>query len=220
MQRSLNNLIALGMLAAMAVAQTTAKPQPVKPMPATTTKTGAANPAAQKPVPAKPSPKTAQSTAVPAKAAAKPAAVPAKTTATAAKTPAAKPAAAKAEAKKEAAPETAKVTRSGRRDPFVSPVRLQEQRMATGPAACNTGAACLQVNQISLLGVVKTQKGMIAMVQNAAKKQYNLHENDKVYNGEVVRITGDSIVFRENAMDSMGRPTTREVVKRVTAPSS
>jgi hypothetical protein len=39
-----------------------------------------------------------------------------------------------------------------------------------------------------------------------------------VQNGVVVKITGDSIVFSETVTDPLGRPVTREVVKRVTAP--
>jgi hypothetical protein len=59
---------------------------------------------------------------------------------------------------------------------------------------------------------------MIAMVENASKKQYNLREKDPVFNGQVMKITGDSLIFRENMTDSTGHQSTREVVKRVTAP--
>jgi Tfp pilus assembly protein PilP len=95
---------------------------------------------------------------------------------------------------------------------------LQEERMRSNPA-CTTGARCLVISQVVLKGVVKTQNGMIAMVENAAKKQYNLHEKDIVQNGSVLKITGDSIVFQENATDPLGRSITKEVVKRVTVPA-
>jgi Tfp pilus assembly protein PilP len=89
--------------------------------------------------------------------------------------------------------------------------------MRSNPA-CTTGARCLVISQVVLKGVVKTQNGWIAMVENAAKKQYNLHEKDAVQNGVVTKITGDSIVFTETVTDPLGRPVSREVVKRVTAP--
>jgi len=38
-------------------------------------------------------------------------------------------------------------------------------------------------------------------------------------NAVVVRITGDSVIFRENVMDGLGHSTEREVVKRVNAPA-
>jgi Tfp pilus assembly protein PilP len=109
--------------------------------------------------------------------------------------------------------------RSGRRDPFVSPVRARQEADRSNPV-CTTGARCLPINQIVLKGVVKTPSGMIAMVENAARKQYNLRENDPVLNGMVLKITGDSIIFRETVTDAVGRPATREVVKRVTAPTA
>jgi Tfp pilus assembly protein PilP len=205
---------------------------PAKPQPKT-----AAAPATAKAAPkaaAATAPKTAAATAPktpakvqsakPAVTAAKPAAPAKPVTKPAAKpavkppaTPAANSAASKPAEEKKAtlAPE---ISRTGRRDPFISPVRLAEERMRSNPA-CTSGARCLVISQVVLKGVVKTQNGMIAMVENGAKKQYNLHEKDVVQNGSVVKITGDSIVFQETATDPLGRPVTKEVVKRVTVPA-
>src|SRR4029077_16211732 len=105
-----------------------------------------------------------------------------------------------------------------RRDPFVNPLQLQEDKMKN-TAACTTGARCLMIDQVVLKGVVKTQAGMIAMVENSARKQYNLREKDPVYNGFVLKITGDTIVFKETTTDTLGKPNSREVVKRVTVPA-
>ena len=106
----------------------------------------------------------------------------------------------------------------GKRDPFVSPIST-----ATGvalPASnCSSGKRCLVIDQLVLRGVVKTEAGMIAVVANSLNKAYFLRENDPVFNGYVVRITGDSVVFKENTVDRIGRQVTREVVKKVTAPS-
>jgi hypothetical protein len=35
----------------------------------------------------------------------------------------------------------------------------------------------------------------------------------------VMRITGDSVVFQETVPDKLGKPLTREVVKRITTPA-
>lgn len=107
---------------------------------------------------------------------------------------------------------------SRRRDPFVNPLQLQDDKLRN-TAACTTGARCLMIDQVVLKGVVKTQAGMIAMVENASKKQYNLREKDPVYNGFVLKITGDTIVFKESNVDNLGKATSKEVVKRVTVPA-
>jgi len=116
-----------------------------------------------------------------------------------------------------AAPGSKAAAPRGRRDPFVSPVKLVEDSLQSS-AACSTGARCLIIDQIELKGVVKTTGGMIAMVENGARKQYNLRENDPVYNGFVFKITGDSIIFHQNVIDALGKQSTKEVVKRVTVP--
>lgn len=114
---------------------------------------------------------------------------------------------------KKAAPKPINLT--GRRDPFVSPV-VNRSMVGSG---CSTGKKCLAIDQISLKGVVKAEAGMIAVVVNAMNKAYFLRENDPVFNGYVVKITGDSIVFKETLQDKLGKPFTREVTKRITTPA-
>lgn len=134
----------------------------------------------------------------------------------AAKKVAAKPAAPPAQAA--AAPAEPKekkmITAEGRRDPFLSPV----VNSPTGPG-CSTGKRCLAIDQIILRGVVKSETGMIAVVVNAMNKAYFLKENDPVFNGYVMKITGDSVVFKESYMDKLGKEFTREVVKKITTPA-
>ena len=104
---------------------------------------------------------------------------------------------------------------AGRRDPFVSPI----VRATSGPGPiCETGKRCLMVDQIVLKGIVKSPNGFIAVVENPLKRAYFLRENDPVFNGSVVRITGDSVTFREMTTDKLGKQSMREVVKKVNAP--
>jgi len=86
-------------------------------------------------------------------------------------------------------------------------------------AACTGGKRCLLVDQIALRGIVRTPTKWIAMVENPARKTYYLYENDPIFNAVVVRITGDSVIFRESVQDALGHSTEREVVKRVNAPA-
>jgi type II secretory pathway component PulC len=104
---------------------------------------------------------------------------------------------------------------TGRRDPFVSPVVSR----AMSGSGCSTGKRCLAIDQINLRGVVKSDDGMIAVVVNALDKAYFLHENDPVFNGYVVRITGDSVIFKESVQDKFGKPFTREVTKKIFTPA-
>lgn len=110
-------------------------------------------------------------------------------------------------------PEEKKWALTGKRDPFFSPVVQQ-----SAGSGCSTGKKCLEIGQINVRGVVKADSGFIAVVTNSLNKAYFLHENDPVFNGYVVRITGDSVVFQENMQDKLGKPFTREVVKKIYTP--
>jgi Tfp pilus assembly protein PilP len=103
----------------------------------------------------------------------------------------------------------------GRRDPFVSPV----VNRSMGGSGCSSGKRCLAVDQIALTGIVKADSGMIAIVINAMNKAYFLRENDPVFNGFVVKITGDSIIFKETLQDKLGKSFTREVTKKISTPA-
>jgi hypothetical protein len=118
-----------------------------------------------------------------------------------------------AEAPKQPKPEEKKWSMSGKRDPFFSPVVQQHG------SGCATGKKCLEIGAINVRGVVKSDTGFIAVVTNNLNKAYFLRENDPVFNGYVVKITGDSIVFKQNFQDRLGKPFTKDVVKRITTPA-
>jgi hypothetical protein len=107
-----------------------------------------------------------------------------------------------------------KYAANGRRDPFISPVVSH-----AGGSGCSTGKKCLEIGAINLRGVVRAESGFIAVVSNDINKAYFLRENDPVFNGYVMKITGDSIVFQETLQDRLGKTFTREVVKKITTPA-
>jgi Tfp pilus assembly protein PilP len=107
-----------------------------------------------------------------------------------------------------------KYSMTGKRDPFISPVVSRQ-----GGSGCSTGKKCLDIEQLAVRGVVKSDNGMIAVVTNGLNKAYFLRENDPVFNGYVVKITGDSVVFKETFQDRLGKPFTRDVVKKITTPA-
>jgi hypothetical protein len=118
-----------------------------------------------------------------------------------------------ATAPKATKPEEKKWAMNGKRDPFFSPVVQQSG------SGCSTGKKCLEIGAINLRGVVKSDNGFIAVVTNNLNKAYFLRENDPVFNGYVVKITGDSVVFQETIQDKLGKSFTREVVKKIYTPA-
>src|SRR6266536_1142318 len=198
----------------------------VKPaVPNTAVKTGSAVPAQAKPAPvqvksagtvaAKPvkqaaGAKSAKAAAQPKKAASAPKNRPPAASAASSKGPGASAA---EEAKKEDQEGSDKKWSMGKRDPFISPVVSH-----MGGSGCSTGKKCLEIGAINLRGVVRSENGFIAVVTNSLNKAYFLRENDPVFDGYVVKITGDSVTFKEMLQDRLGKAFTREVVKKLTTP--
>lgn len=103
----------------------------------------------------------------------------------------------------------------GKRDPFVSIIR----NGSTGGGTCTTGKKCLVIGQIELKGIVRTATETIAVVQNSQNKTYFLRENDPVFNGKLVKIQPDQVVFRETVVDRAGRQSSRDIIKRMLKPA-
>jgi Tfp pilus assembly protein PilP len=176
-----------------------AKAEPLKLVPAPKAA------AASKPEPLKPEPKTASKE--------QPKTVVAAKSAPASEVTVAAAPADKTSAAQQPKPQDKKWAMSGKRDPFFSPVVQQNG------SGCSTGKKCLEINAINLRGVVKSDAGFIAVVTNNLGKAYFLRENDPVFNGYVVRITGDSVTFSETIQDKLGKPFNREVVKKIFTPA-
>jgi len=101
----------------------------------------------------------------------------------------------------------------GRRDPFQSLIgpapKLQPGQRPPGPPG-------FLIDEIKLQGVVKTRaQGLIAMVNGPDNKGYLLRVSDKVLDGEVIRITPSSVVFRQEVNDPTRIERFREVVKEL-----
>ena len=65
-----------------------------------------------------------------------------------------------------------------------------------------------------MTGVFRTEQGYVAQVQSAAnEKSFLLREGDELYDGDVVRITENEIVFKQIVQDPTALKPFREVVK-------
>ena len=115
------------------------------------------------------------------------------------------------------APESYHYDPQGRRDPFQSLI---------GPAPKRTsgqvpGPPGFLIDEIKLQGIVKTkQQGLVAMVNGPDNKGYLIKVGDKVLDGEVIRITGTSVVFRQEVNDPTRIERFREVVKDISPEAS
>lgn len=101
----------------------------------------------------------------------------------------------------------------GRRDPFRSLIgpspRISRENAPPGPPG-------FMIDEIDLQGVFQTRQGLVAMVRGPDNNGYSMRVGDKVYDGEVIRITPASIVFRQEVNDPTRIERYREVVKELT----
>lgn len=103
----------------------------------------------------------------------------------------------------------------GRRDPFKSLlVGGGESAAATGPRP--KGVPGLLIDEIDLSGIFITPQGPVAQVQASNRKEsYLLRVGEHLYDGEVVNITSNEVVFRQKVDDPTALKPFREVVKKL-----
>jgi Tfp pilus assembly protein PilP len=99
----------------------------------------------------------------------------------------------------------------GKRDPFVALVNSSK-----GPAEhLPPGKAGLVIGTLTVQGTVQGANGMIAVIANPDQRVYFVREGDRLYDGEVQKISLDAVTFQQNTKDAFGKPIERTVVKRV-----
>ncbi len=108
-------------------------------------------------------------------------------------------------------PESYHYDPQGRRDPFQSLIgpapKLQLGQRPPGPPG-------FLIDEIKLQGIIQTrQQGLLAMINGPDNKGYLLKVGDKVLDGEVIRITPSSVVFRQEVNDPTRIERFREVIK-------
>ncbi len=104
--------------------------------------------------------------------------------------------------------------RGDRRDPFLSPLKRQEINLQRGPRP--EGKAGLLIDEISLTGIFETTEGTLAQVRGGPKdKSYLLEAGDQLYDGDVVAVRTNEVVFKKIINDPATPKPFREVVKRL-----
>jgi hypothetical protein len=99
-----------------------------------------------------------------------------------------------------------------RRDPFKSLLTGPDRPEFRGPRP--EGVPGLLIDEIDLKGIFHTSKGFVAQVLAAnQKKSYLLKEGDQLYDGDVVSISKNEVVFKQVVQDPTALKPFREVVK-------
>ncbi|HVT18614.1 MAG TPA: hypothetical protein VHQ90_20845 [Thermoanaerobaculia bacterium] len=103
-----------------------------------------------------------------------------------------------------------------RRDPFKSLLAAQDRPEFRGPRP--EGVPGLLIDEIDLKGIFRTAKGFVAQVNSAnQKKSFLLKEGDQLYDGDVVRIGRNEVVFKQIVQDPTALKPFREVVKSLSS---
>jgi len=99
-----------------------------------------------------------------------------------------------------------------RRDPFKSLLAKTDAPALHGPRP--EGVPGLLIEEIDLTGIFRTSKGFVAqVVASNQKKSYLLREGDQLYDGDVVSINKNEVVFKQIVQDPTALKPFREVVK-------
>ena len=109
-----------------------------------------------------------------------------------------------------AAPEPS-VDLVGKRDPFVALVNTSKG----GAEHLPPGKAGLVIGTLTVQGTVQGSNGMIAVIANPDQRVYFVREGDRLYDGDVQKISLDGVTFQQNTKDAFGKPIERTVVKRI-----
>lgn len=99
-----------------------------------------------------------------------------------------------------------------RRDPFKSLIAATELPELRGPRP--EGIPGLLIDEVILTGIFHTKDGFVAQVQSAEnEKSYLLKGGDQLYDGDVVQITDNEVIFKQIVQDPTALKPFREVVK-------
>lgn len=101
-----------------------------------------------------------------------------------------------------------------RRDPFKSLLRARDRIQLRGPRP--EGIPGLLIDELILTGIFKTERGWVGQVQAGNRqKSYLLKEGDQLYDGDVVAIADNEVVFKQIVQDPTALKPFREVVKKL-----
>jgi Tfp pilus assembly protein PilP len=101
-----------------------------------------------------------------------------------------------------------------RRDPFKSLLAARDRPALRGPRP--EGIPGLLIEELRVTGIFHTGQGWIAQVQAGDKQRsWLLKDGDQLYDGDVVSIAQNEVVFKQIVQDPTALKPFREVVKKL-----
>jgi len=101
-----------------------------------------------------------------------------------------------------------------RRDPFKSLLAARETNEPRGPRP--EGVPGLLIDEVIISGIFRTPEGWLAQVQAADnEKSYLIRVGDQLYDGDVLAISPNEVVFNQIVQDPTALKPFREVAKKL-----
>ncbi|MCP4218769.1 MAG: pilus assembly protein PilP [bacterium] len=101
----------------------------------------------------------------------------------------------------------------GRRDPFWDLLKGTDSAKIKRKGA--EGIAGLEIDQLELEGIVFRKGRYIALFKGPDSKPYDVNVGQDVYDGEIIKIDANSVVFKKILTIALGGTKERTIVKRL-----
>lgn len=105
----------------------------------------------------------------------------------------------------------------GRRDPFALPRAPAPLPQAAPSAVRPAGLKGQRVSELRLVGLVKAGGKFTALASGPGDRSFVLKKGDRLFDGQVLEIGGDGVVFARRVDGGAGGTRTVRVVKRLNA---
>lgn len=103
-----------------------------------------------------------------------------------------------------------------RRDPFKSLLKTKTEREVPRAEERPEGVAGLLIDELRIQGIFLLDSGPVAQViSSASETSFLVRQGDQLWDGDVLRITLDEIVFKQTVNDPTALKPFREVVKKL-----
>lgn len=103
-----------------------------------------------------------------------------------------------------------------RRDPFKSLLKTKTERVVPTAEERPEGVAGLLIDELRIQGIFLLDSGPVAQViSSASETSFLVRQGDQLWDGDVLRITLDEIVFKQTVNDPTALKPFREVVKKL-----
>lgn len=104
-----------------------------------------------------------------------------------------------------------------RRDPFKSLMKTQIDRDVPKAEERPEGVAGLLIDELQIEGIFLLDSGPVAQViSSSSETSFLVRQGDQLWDGDVLRISLDEIVFKQTVNDPTALKPFREVVKKLT----